>query len=72
MAEKATVTRRTKHVDAHYYFLREFVFDKFVKIVFVQSDENKSDMFMKNASSDFYAKHLEKMNWSIGRKNVGE
>jgi hypothetical protein len=33
-----------KHVDTHYHFVREVMFDKFVKIVFfVRSEENKSD-----------------------------
>jgi hypothetical protein len=53
---------------------------KFVKIGFVKSEENKSDMFTKNISSDLYEKHkndyiimreeLELTNWSIGRKGV--
>jgi hypothetical protein len=56
------------------------VFNKFVKIVFVRSEENKSDMFTKNINSELYEKHkndyilmreeLESTNWSIGRKGV--
>jgi hypothetical protein len=56
MSENATATTRTKHVDAHYHFVREFVFNKFVKIVFVKSEENKSDMFTKSFPSDLYEK----------------
>jgi hypothetical protein len=56
------------------------VFVKFVRIVFVKSEDNKSDMFTKNISSDLYEKHkndyiimreeLESTNWSLGRKGV--
>jgi hypothetical protein len=80
MAENATATTRTKHVDTWYHFVREFVFDKFIKVVFVKSEENKSDMFTKNVSSDLYEKHknayimmreeIDLENWSIGRKGV--
>jgi hypothetical protein len=73
MLENATATTRTKHVDARYHFVREYVFHKFVKIVFVKPEENKSDMLTKNVPSDLYDKHkndyiimreeLEKMNW---------
>jgi hypothetical protein len=35
MAENATATARTKHVDARYHFVREYVESGFLKIVFV-------------------------------------
>jgi hypothetical protein len=57
MAENATATARTKHVDARYHFVREYVESGFLKIVFVNSKENKADMFTKNASSELYGKH---------------
>jgi hypothetical protein len=80
MSENTSATTRTKHVDARYHFVRDYVFDKFVKIIFVRSDDNKSDMFTKNVTSDLYEKHkneyimikdeIEKTNWSIKRKGV--
>jgi hypothetical protein len=54
MTENATATTRTKHVDTRYHFVRELVFDKFIKVVFVKSDLNKSDMCTKNVLSDLY------------------
>jgi hypothetical protein len=57
MAENATVTVRTKHVDARYYFVREYAESGFLKIVFVNSKDNKADMFTKNVSSELYDKH---------------
>jgi hypothetical protein len=43
MAENVSATSRTKHIDTHSHFVREFVVDGFVKIVFVKTTENKSD-----------------------------
>jgi hypothetical protein len=57
MAENATVTARTKHVDARYQFVREYVESGFLKRVFVNSKDNKADMFTKNVSSELYNKH---------------
>jgi hypothetical protein len=39
-----------------YHFVREFVEDKFIKIIFVHTDENVSDGFTKNVSGDIYDK----------------
>jgi hypothetical protein len=68
MAENATATVRTKHVDARYHFVREYVESGFLKIVFVNSKENKSDMFTKNVSSELYDKH--KGTYIIRRQEV--
>jgi hypothetical protein len=57
MAENATATARTKHVDARYNFVREYVESGFLKIIFVHSKENKADMFTKNVSRELYDKH---------------
>jgi hypothetical protein len=45
-------TSCTKHVDTRYLFVREYNIDEFVKVVFVKSEVNKADMFMKNVSVD--------------------
>jgi hypothetical protein len=47
MSENATATTRMKHVDTRYHFVREFVFDKFVEIVFVKSDEKSQICLLK-------------------------
>jgi hypothetical protein len=68
MAENVSATSRTKHIDTHYHFVREFVVDGFVKIVFVKTTENKSDMFTKNVSGDAYDEHID--NYIIDRKDI--
>jgi hypothetical protein len=57
MAENAMATVRTKLVDARYHFGREYVESGFLKIMFVNSKENKSDIFTKNVSSELHDKH---------------
>ena len=37
----------------------EFVANKFIKIIFVRSEDNKSDILTKNVSSDVYQAHVD-------------
>jgi hypothetical protein len=39
--------------------VREFVEDKFIKIIFVRTDENTSDGFTKNVTGDIYERHCK-------------
>ena len=61
MAETENSTSRTRHVDVRYHFVREFVEEGFIKIVFVSSDKNLSDMFTKNVNGNVYEEHHPKM-----------
>jgi hypothetical protein len=45
MSENVSTSSRTKHVDTRYHFVREFVEEGFVKIIFVRSEDNISDPF---------------------------
>ena len=55
------VSQRTKHVDCRYKFVQEFVFDGFIRIIFVKSGENDADLFTKNLGGVLYKRHAEKM-----------
>jgi hypothetical protein len=59
MADNASAASRTRHVDARYHFVREYVEDGIIKIVFVRSGLNRADCFTKNTSSDIYDKHKD-------------
>ena len=59
LANNQSMGQRTKHVDVRYHFVREFVEDGMVKIVFVKSAENKADLFTKNLSGGLFEKHTE-------------
>ena len=52
MTENTTTSTRTKHVDTRYHFVKEFIDENFLKIVFVRSEDNDADIFTKNTSGD--------------------
>ena len=57
MAENNTATSRTRHVDARYHFVREFIVDGYIKIIFVRSEHNLSDGFTKNITQEICKQH---------------
>ncbi len=57
MAENVTTSTRTRHVDVRYHFVREFVEDGFIKIIFVRTTENNADIFTKNVTGELYDTH---------------
>jgi hypothetical protein len=54
MAENMPTSMRTHHVDVRYHFVREFVEDGFIKIIFVRTTENNADIFTKNMTGESY------------------
>jgi hypothetical protein len=58
MTENVSTNSGTKHVDVRYHFVREFVEEGFVKIIFVRSEHNTSDGFTKNVTGDIYDAHV--------------
>ena len=58
MANNATTSSRTKHVDIRYHYTKNLIDDDIVKIVFVKSADNKSDIYTKNTSQDLFDKHI--------------
>ena len=60
MGNNAKQSVRTKQFDVRYHFIREYVVDGMVEIVFVWSEYNNSDIFTKNVSKGTYCKHSEK------------
>jgi hypothetical protein len=60
MSENASAWSRTKHVDTRYHFVREYVEDGFIRIVFVRTANNISDSFTKNVTGDVYDAHTKK------------
>ena len=61
MSENVAILNRTKHVDVRYHFVREFVQDGFIKVIFVKSEENDADLFNKNLGSELHWKHANKL-----------
>ena len=61
MANNEIIGGRTRHVDVRYHFVKEFVENGVVKVIFVKSDNNDADLFTKNVRQSLYEKHSGKM-----------
>ena len=59
MAENQAISERTKHVDIKFHFVREFVEEGFIRIIFVKSEHNTADLFTKNLPSEQHQKHAK-------------
>ena len=61
MAKNTTTTKRTKHIDIKAHFVHEHVNEETgqMEIVFVRSEENKSDIFTKNVPRETMKKQSE-------------
>ena len=64
LMENVSTSQRTKHIDVRYHFVREFVEDGFIKIIFVRTKENVSDVFTKNVNGDTYDRHSSELEWN--------
>ena len=63
MGQNVTTTNQTKHVDIRSKFVREYVEDGVIKILFVKSENNHSDIMTKNVTGDLHEKHSQELVW---------
>jgi ketol-acid reductoisomerase len=56
MAQNSSSGVRTRHVDTRYHFVRHGI----IKIEFIKSIENQSDIFTKNVTQEIYERYVEK------------
>ena len=68
MSQNASTGVRTRHVDTRYHFIRENAEDGIIKIEFVRSVDNDSDIFTKNVTQETYEKHVKKFLGEIGEE----
>ena len=59
VAENASATKHTRHIDARYHFVREYIVDGQIKIIFVMSKQNMADIFTKNVIGEIYEEHID-------------
>jgi hypothetical protein len=59
MAQNASSGVRTRHVDTRYQNIRENVEDGIIKIEFVRSIDNDSNIFTKNVNQEIYEKRVK-------------
>jgi len=65
LANNSTIGQRTKHIDVRYHYVREYIEDGIVTIIFVKSGDNDADIFTKNTPGELHNKHIEKFSESI-------
>jgi hypothetical protein len=68
LANNASSGTRTKHIDTRQHFVRELAQgdNKTLDIDFVRSDENQSDTFTKNTTTELFWKHTTKYMIDVG------
>ena len=71
MSENVTRSNRTKYVDTKYRFVNEFVEDRFIEIIFVNTKDNVVDIFTKNTSGEIRNFHHNIMVKGIETKQEG-
>ena len=59
MAENWSTTGRTKHIDVRFHYLWEMNEQGMIRIKFVKSEWNVSDIFTKNLSEGLFHHHVE-------------
>jgi hypothetical protein len=66
MTENESSGARTRYIDTRYHFIRAHVEGAFIKIMFVTTDDNDSNLFTKNVNRNTYKRHMVK---SLGKIN---
>ena len=61
MSENITTSNNTKHVDIRSKFVKEYCENGTIKIIFVRSENNDSDIMTKNLAGPLHKKHSEKL-----------
>ena len=59
LAKNQVLSQRSKHIGVQYHFVRDYIEDGLVKIIFVKSQNNDADMFTKNLPSELFKKHTD-------------
>jgi hypothetical protein len=60
-----SVSQRTKHFDIRAHAVCEYIEDGVLKLIFIRTDDNEADIFIKNTSEETYNKHSNKLIESI-------
>jgi hypothetical protein len=60
MAQNSSSGVRFRYIDTRYHFVQVNLEDGIIKIEFIKSVENRSDIFTKIATQEIYENHVEK------------
>jgi hypothetical protein len=66
--ENHSATKHTRHIDARYHFVREYIINGTIKVLFFNSKFNKADKFTKNVTEEFFEEHVD--NYIVHREVI--
>jgi hypothetical protein len=66
LANNYSTSQRTKHIDIRTHFVREFIEDGILKVMFVKSEDNDADIYTKNTTEELFLKHAGKNVETVG------
>ena len=69
LANRSSVSERTKHVDLRAHFVRDMIKDQVIEINFVKSAENDSDIMTKNQQGQHYMYAKSKLVYTVQEMN---
>ena len=73
LGNNPSLSQRTKHISIRQHFIRQYVEDGIIKIVFVKSKLNDADIFTKNLSKELFQRHYNKiMNGGDNKNGLDE
>ena len=67
MSQNITTTTWTKHIDVRTKSVKEFCEDGIIKIIFVRSEDNDSDILTKTLQSELFGKHSKVSRYGADR-----
>jgi hypothetical protein len=56
-----STSQRKKHIGIRRHFVRGYIEDDILKVVFFRSEDNDADMFSNNVTEDLYVQHSTKL-----------
>ncbi len=71
LAYNHSTSQRTKHMDCRMHFVREYCEDDILKVVFVSSENNDSDVFIKNTTQKMFQTHVPKFMEEVTEDKIG-
>ena len=72
LAHNDGASMRMRHIDVKYHFVWEYVENRVVKILLVRSEDNDSDVFMKNMMKEVFWRHTRKFMVEVSNKVIEE
>ena len=66
MLDSKTGKCRTKHVDTRYHWIKEFVDNELVRVSYVKSENNVTDVLTKNLQPRLFEKHASELVTDVG------